>query len=225
LESDQEGRIADKLMKKGVLSVRRDNNRLMRQLYDSIIEKIFDNDSKEDILEFIIDELNKFCSATFPIEDFIISKSVGELKDYKRRALPDDPKKYKKRLEDLRCSEDEYYYVKALPAHVQLAERMRRRGQIIEAGTRIEYVITTEGGPKARLFDKIEDPDYVKEHSEILKIDYLQYLNTYSKQLDELLEVGLGVKKFIGDQYKLRLQKYKFCEQIVRLFQPDIIFE
>ena len=56
-----------------------------------------------------------------------------------------------------------------LPAQVQLAEKMRRRGLRVDAGSRIEYVVTTNGGPKAKQFEKLEDPDYQKNTTILLK--------------------------------------------------------
>ena len=70
-----------------------------------------------------------------------MSKSVGAVEDYKIRDLPDDPKKRKKRLDDLSCTEKEYA-LRSLPAHVQLAEKMRRRGKRVDPGVRLEYVVT-----------------------------------------------------------------------------------
>ena len=78
---------------------------------------------------------------------------------------------------ECKICQEEYgtYKLKCLPAQVQLAEKMRRRGMRVDAGSRIEYLVTTNGGLKAKQFDKLEDPLYQQEHSNLVKIDYLYY--------------------------------------------------
>jgi len=117
--------------------------------------------------------------------------------------LPEDPKKREKRLKDLGCTEQEYTLY-ALPAQVQLAEKMRRRGLRVEAGERIEYVITNPSNIKGKLFQKIEDPNYVKAHPNLIEIDYFYYIKLCSNPIDQLLSVAYGIDNYVWDQYKER---------------------
>lgn len=103
---------------------------------------------------------------------------------------------------------------KALPAPVQLAERMRRRGQRVDAGSRLEYVVTSTGGLKAKQYEKLEHPDYFKQHSDVLRLEFVYYLQLLGNSLDQLLEVAYKQKKFSQGQAKLRIKKEAVCQQI-----------
>ena len=101
---------------------------------------------------------------------------------------------------------------------------MRKRGLRVDPGSRLEYVVTTNGGIKAKLFEKIEDPDYQQKHSSVVKIDPLYYLKLAVNPLDQALEVQYGLKNFASDQYKLRVKKYKYLEELKKHFEPKISF-
>ena len=58
----RDGVVDNKIGKKGVLLARRDNSVFIRNLYEKIIIKIFDNEDRDDILYFILQEFNKLCS-------------------------------------------------------------------------------------------------------------------------------------------------------------------
>ena len=102
---------------------------------------------------------------------------------------------------------------------------MRRRGMIVDVGSRIEYLVTTNGGLKGKQCDKIEDPEYQQEHSDVIKIDYLYYLKLASTSLDQALNVAYKLDNFVDKQYKLRVNKYKILRQIEELFATQIEFE
>ena len=269
LSCGRDGIVEDKIMKKGVLLARRDNSKFIRNLYEKVIMDIFNKKDKDDVLYMIFDYFNQLCSNKFSYKDFVVTKSIQDISDYKIRELPTDYKKRMKRLQDLgifyhtpstyekhmksqlkyhekygkrqsfddfvyntrdrfndngelmKCGEckdckDEYgmYKLKALPAQVQLAEKMRRRGMRVDAGSRIEYLVTTQGGIKGKQFEKIEDPEYQQQHSDIIKIDFLYYLKLAANPLDQALDVAYKTGKIIEEQYKLRVQKHKFQEQI-----------
>ena len=48
---------------------------------------------------------------------------------------------------------------------IQLAEKMRRRGQRVDAGERLEYLVTDMDNIKAKLWRKLEHPVYFKNKS------------------------------------------------------------
>ena len=108
----------------------------------------------------------------------------------------------------------DHYISLQLPAQVQLAEKMRRRGLRVDAGSRIEYVVTDMGGLKAKQFQKLEDPEYQKKHSSIIRIDYLYYIKNAINPLDQALSVAFKMEKFTEKQHKLMCQKYKYLRQI-----------
>ena len=130
------------------------------------------------------DRLLDMCKQLFyrniNLSKFVITKAVG--KDYKIRPLPTDLKKCQKRLMDLDITPPKIldidkmnqllaqegkeskkphwlseYILRSKPAHVQLAEKMGRRGHPVEVGSRLEFVIVEHPNMKAKQYEKIED--------------------------------------------------------------------
>ena len=251
LACGRDGIVGDSIEKKGVLLARRDNSKWVRDVYAKVIHMIFDRKSKDEVCYEIINEFNKVCAGSHTQKDFIVTKSVGEISDYKIRDLPQDSKKLSKRLKELNFNDQvidifirdldsktgeklkahenlikqdafRQYVSLQLPAQVQLAEKMRRRGLRVDPGSRIEYVVTTNGGPKAKQFEKLEDPDYQKKYNNIVKIDYLYYIKNLINPLDQALEVAYGITKFTDQQHKLRLRKHTTTTNLTKLFSPTI---
>lgn len=82
----------------------------------------------------------------------------------------------------------------AKQAHVELAERMRKRdaGSAPALGDRVAYVII-KAGKNAPAYERAEDPLYVLEHN--IPIDTNYYLeNQLSKPLQRIFEPILGDK-------------------------------
>lgn len=113
------------------------------------------------------------------------------------------------------------YLKKSLPSQVQLSIRMAERGKAVDAGTRLEYVIINYNGSE-KLFDKIEDIDYYKEHSSVLELDCHYYLKLLSKPIDQMLNVAFGVDKFIEKHYKQRLIRSKLNNELKNITKPKI---
>lgn len=218
LKADRNGKISDKLMIRGVLLTRRDNADIIRQVYKDAIMDIFYKKDVDTILDKIFNHIHGMFTYAHSLSSYIITKSIGDVQDYKFKPLSEDIVKRAKRLKDLNCDEDEYK-LKSLPANVQLAEKMRRRGKLVSAGQRIEYVIINMDKHMAKQFEKIEDYEYVKNHSDVLKIDSLHYLKLMSKPLDEVLNVGINVNNFVEKQYKWRLQKWKCLNELKQYFK------
>ena len=251
LACGRDGTVGETIENKGVLLARRDTAKWVRDLYAKIIHMIFDRRSQEDVCWEIIQAFNKVCAGTYEQKEFIVTKSVGDIPDYKIRELPHDTKKLQKRLKELNFTDEiidiftrsaaneklsskdkilkrqamDQYTALQLPAQVQLAERMRRRGGRVDAGSRIEYLVTTTGGPKAKQSEKLEDPAYQAKFSHIIHIDYLYYIKNLINPLDQALEVAYGLKKFTDSQYKHRIRKHTAQTSLSKLFDPALTFE
>jgi DNA polymerase elongation subunit (family B) len=79
-----------------------------------------------------------------------------------------------------------------MPAQVQLAERMKRRGVPVDIGSRIEYVVTRKIGAST-LGQKIEDYDYFMKHSDVLDLDPNYYVEAMINPLDQIFKtMGYG---------------------------------
>jgi len=249
---NEDGSTDKDLTTRGVLLARRDNCRWVRQVYEKVVRSIMDRASKDEVLDFVnMAILALFRWDVSSVSDFVVSKMVG--KDYKIRALPTDPKKFQKRCADLQlCGvpadmateeierknrmlletpdkvRDEWllrYIEKAQPAHVQLAMRMKRRGHPVEAGTRIEYLISENNDLKSKLTEKLEDPDYFKTHRDLLRLGRLYYVQLLSKPLDQLLEIVYGLQNFSKSLCDLHTRHKKLVTEVEEKSGPLLRFE
>ena len=208
------GEIEDKIGKKGVLLARRDNSKFVRDVYEGVISQIADNIPRDDIIYWILGEIKDMFTGNKPYTDFIITKSVGNCNDCQAEVTINEKNERKAKVGDyttplLSSNKEERieqmkkkgantvseFYLLCLPAQVQLAERMRRRGQRVDPGSRLEYLITDPSNHKGKQYDKIEHADYYKKHSSIIKIDYFYYLKALANPLDQMLNVAFGKDK------------------------------
>ena len=253
---DENGIIDDKVGKKGVLLARRDTSMFVKNLYEQVVTRIFNRDNRDDILFFILEELNKLCSNSIEYKKFVVTKSVGSVSrdkdtnkfvlepyidekgnkklkigDYKVTELPFDKDERMKELKKKGCESEEEFYESCLPAQVQLAMKMSRRGQLVQPGSRIEYLISDIENHTAKQYKKIEDIDYFLAHSDILKIDHYYYMKVAINSIDEILNVVFGhdptfKKNFIEDQYNIRYKKRRVVlNEIKKLGTCKLVFE
>jgi len=244
LKCDKEGNISKKIEKKGVLLSRRDNSNFVRTVYSDIIMKIFDRKDNGDILYDTVQHINNLCAYGFGYKDFIITKSVGSvgngtlvpepiagkrgkgmLGNYTVPLLSKDDKEREKQLLQKDAINDKDFYTKCLPAQVQLAEKIRRRGGRVDVGSRLEFLVLTHENMKAKQYDKIESADYYKEHSQTLQIDHMYYLKALANPLDQVLECTIGEKDFTFKIYKQQLVKEKVLTELKEKFRPKLSFE
>jgi DNA polymerase elongation subunit (family B) len=142
------------------------------------------------------------------------TRKTCKIGDYKVNALDyDDEVKFKKQMKDKKTTIPEEFYLRSLGAHVQLAEKMKRRGKPVATGTRLEYVITWDQTlrsiTKDKQWEKIESADYFKEHTDVLRIDYMYYLDALSSSLDEILNVVFREKDYLHNLYTKKLEELK----------------
>ena len=250
----RDGIIEDHIGKKGVLLARRDNSMFIRIIYEKVINMIFDKQHRDEILSYIIDEINNLCSHFYSYKDFVVTKSVsdhgdgkvisfidekgkkkGKMGSYTVPLLSTEEKERKRQFKLKECSNEKEYYLRCLPAVVQLAEKMRDRGQRVDSGTRLEYLITTQGGHKAKQYFKLEDVGYFSQYSSILEVDYMYYLKLMANPFDDILNTlytkplpedkpgRIFTKNFVLNQYKYRLNvRTKMHEQLIGLFKKYI---
>ena len=230
--------------------------------------KIFNREKDKIILQDTLDFINRLCSHSFNPKDFIITKSIGSVPDsieaiepikgkpgkgqYGDYSVPilcePGSKKYTQQITLKNASTAEEYYLRCIPAQVQLAMKIRRRGGRVDTGTRLEYLILEQGGPKAKQYEKIESFEYYSEYSHILKVDYKYYLKALVNALDQVFEctnLGKGMIKkldkftlanfrkvdrpllaecFTLEQFKFRLIRSKLLDELTLLFNPKLIF-
>ena len=194
-EIDRDGKLNKKVGKKGVILARRDNSQVVRSVYEQVTSMIFDRKSKDDIYEYVDSYVSDVYNNKLDYKDYVITKSVGEsdgtidnetgrMGDYKVKELPANQEEKKNILNG---KSEKEYYISCMPAQVQLAERMKRRGVPVDAGSRIEYVVTKK--PRAvTLGQKIEDYDYFIRHSDVLDLDPKYYVEAMINPLDQIFK-------------------------------------
>lgn len=215
----RDGVVSDKIGRRGVVLARRNNPRLVRDAYERVVAMIFDGVGADEILYAVVESINDLFRnrlgydryvATVRLGDFEADELVdGRFGDYRVApvlAVDDEAA----RAKQLGTMTEREYYVSRCPAQVQLADRMRRRGVRVDAGSRIEYVVirrddlkggSTGGG---RLAEKMEDFDYFRAHSRFLRLDKFYYLKAMTNPIDQLLKAGADVEDFVATQTKYR---------------------
>ena len=192
--ANKEGKIVD-FVKKGVVLTRRDNCKALREIYLKTAVDILENVPKDTIINNVVDFINGMFQRRFDYNYFVITKSLSK---------------------DI----NEYDTKKALPSHVQLAKRMRERGQNADTGSRIEFMFTTLGrlDPKFNQGDKVESLEFFEKWLSYMRIDYLYYLEKQMTiPLDEILSVGLKVDNFMEKLYLYHYQHFLVCQHISSL--------
>jgi len=213
-----------------------DINVVMYQLYQNIYSICINQVSVKDlIITKSIGTLNDYKIRSLHIDDKKCIKRLKELDIYDPDIDINILRTILLKFTDKEDIEDESYhhpleyltlkeYIKiSLPAQMQLAERMRERGSRVDAGERLGYVITQNGGTNAKMFKKLEDADYFKDHS-CLKIDYLYYIKLLINPIDEVLSAVYQQKNVFKQFYKMREQFKKVMDQLEQLSTPILVF-
>eukprot|EP00049_Salpingoeca_infusionum_P016898 m.351100 g.351100 ORF g.351100 m.351100 type:complete len:1070 (+) comp16170_c1_seq1:68-3277(+) len=156
----------DKMDAKGIVTVRRDNCPLVVTLINTCLHKLLIERNVPGAVDYAKKIISDLLCNNIDISQLVITKALSK-------------------------TADEY---DGKQAHVELAERMRKRdaGSAPALGDRVAYVII-EGRRGAPAFEKSEDPIYVLEHNVALDTKY--YLtNQLEKPLMSIFEPIMGEK-------------------------------
>jgi DNA polymerase elongation subunit (family B) len=224
----------------GVLLKRRDNPKAIRHIYERIARMILDAEPEEVILRDIYSMMEALYTRSFPVDFYSISKSIKGVDEfpidrtetetdrikygtYKVREVPDDQAKKSLKFAQKNVDNDDDYYRKQLPVAVQLALRMRDRGQFVESGSRLSYVITNRITTGTQS-EKAEDAEYFEDHYPKYLLDSDYYLEQLKNPIETLLTLVFGAKhtQFITRYLK---QRMKFNRVIAELTQFRLVFE
>lgn len=133
----------------GIVLKRRDNAPLVKKIYGGVVDILLNEANLNKSIEFLTQELTQLVNHQYPLEDFIITKTL--------RSYYKDPTKI---------------------AHKVLADRMgiRDPGNKPQVNDRIPFIyIQVPDGTEVKLQgDRIEHPLYIREHN--LKPDYSFYI-------------------------------------------------
>lgn len=155
----------DKMDTKGIETVRRDNCRLVQIVIETVLKKILMDHDTDGAERYVKQIISDLLQNKVDLSLLVISKALSR-SDYAGKQ-----------------------------AHVELAERMRKRdaGSAPNLGDRVAYVII-KGSMSGKNYEKSEDPIYVLENN--LPIDTKYYLeNQLAKPLERIFEPILGEQR------------------------------
>ena len=158
---------------KGLQIVRRDNTPHMREVCKELLDVVLESNDTGTPKSLALERAIELLEGNVPDEKLILSQSLSDTYKSKGRSIsinsPD--------IKDVSM------------AHVQVVRKMRERqpGSEPQSGDRVPYILIKTDDPKARAFEKSEDPKYAKEHN--LSIDYPYYfVNKFLNPVCDLLE-------------------------------------
>jgi len=229
--------------KKGVLLARRDTCSFIKNLYEKIVTMVFDGENYLYVLMNTVKQCIQMLSGCINTKDFVVTKSVGctdgmklqkivdekgrpkgKIGDYKVPLLPSSAIEYENQLKKKNATNEKDYYLKCLPAQVQLAEKMKARGRRIDPGTRLEYIILDSDSFKQ--YEKIESFDYFLKYKSVLNIDFLYYLKLFQIPADQILNCIFPNEKkdSILSFYKHLKNRKKLLDSIKKFNKPTLVF-
>lgn len=237
----KDGNIKPEIGKRGVVLNRRDNSAFIRTTYENMVKIIFEHigsleNLQSKVISSLIDDINLMFNNGLETDQFVITKSTGDYGNLQPQYFLNEKGLHKAMLGQynvpflteeiqekegiLTPQEEMDWYLDKLPAHIQLLEKVRRRGQMRNEGSRLEYVIVETDDLKAKQSAKIETVNYYTKNKGILNLDYLYYLQRLINPVDQILEVVFNLKDFMKNHYNHRLLKKKLTIQINKLFSP-----
>tara|TARA_X000000950_G_C13911450_1_gene659114 strand:- start:885 stop:4652 length:3768 start_codon:yes stop_codon:yes gene_type:complete len=183
-----------KLTSMGVVTKRRDNAPIVKHIYAGVVDLIMEQKSVIAAASFVQDEIRKVCNGEYPLNYFIITKSLRA--DYKT------PEKV---------------------VHKILADRMAERdpGNAPKSNDRIPYVFIEVSHKVSLQGEKVEHPDYIKENN--LKVDYVYYIikqilkpvcQIFALEIEELRQFGYNRPKKYYEELTEKLIKPKTKTEI-----------
>lgn len=191
LYEDNPDKCVEKSM--GIVLKRRDNAKILKDVYGDVIKKILWDRDLEGSFKVLDDWLKKLVDGDIDLSKLVISKTLKST--YK------DPEKI---------------------AHKVLADRIAARdpGNKPAINDRLPYIYIKTDNPKALQGERIETPEYVREHPEI-KPDYLFYIkNQIMKPCLQLY--SLCVDKLPNYTYHVNHWKSMDCSlKLKEMYQDD----
>jgi len=162
---------------KGLQLVRRDNTPHMREVCKELLDVILKSGDTGPPMELARKRANELLGGEIPNDKLILSQGLSD--------------SYKVGGKSVSITSPASININQ--AHVQVVNKMRERkpGSEPQSGDRVPYLLTKTDNPRAKAFEKSEDPKYVEEHN--VPIDYHYYfvnkfLNPVCDLLDPLYE-------------------------------------
>jgi DNA polymerase delta subunit 1 len=158
---------------KGLQVVRRDNTPHVREVCKELLDVVLDAPDTGPPKELAKERAIELLSGDVPNEKLVLSQSLADT--------------YKIKGEPVSINSPESVNINQ--SHVQVVVKMRERkpGSEPQSGDRVPYLLVKTDDPKAKAFEKSEDPNYVEENN--ISVDYLYYFeNKFLNPVCDLLE-------------------------------------
>ena len=190
---------------KGLQVVRRDSCPYVRETLKSLLNMVLESSDPMPVIEFAREAARKLMAGEVLTEKLLMSKQLAG--DYKISCPSCKTNIPQSKIHDLKqhkygckISKKVLDSLEASMPHVHVRNRMRERapGAEPQQGDRVSFVIVKGEG---KMFEKAEDPVWVREHA--VPLDYQYYFtNQFKKPVQDLLEPLVSAelifdKKFI----------------------------
>jgi DNA polymerase elongation subunit (family B) len=158
---------------KGLQVVRRDNTPHVREVCKELLDVILTSSDPGPPKELAKERAIELLSGDVSNEKLILSQGLSD--------------NYKVGGKNVSVTSPDSININQ--SHVQVVTKMRQRrpGSEPQSGDRVPYLLTKTDDPKAKAYEKAEDPKYVEEHG--VPIDYHYYfLNKFLNPVCDLLD-------------------------------------
>ncbi len=158
---------------KGLQLVRRDNTAHVREVCKELLDVVLESNDTEAPRALALQRAIELIEGDVPIEKLTLSQGLSD--------------SYKVKGQSVSINSPNIDYINQ--AHVQVVRKMRERqpGSEPQSGDRVPYVLIKTDDPKAKAFEKSEDPKYAKENG--IPIDYEYYfMNKFINPVCDLIE-------------------------------------
>jgi len=158
---------------KGLQLVRRDNTAHVREVCKELLDVVLESSDIEPPKALALQRAIELLEGDVPNEKLMLSQSLSD--------------SYKVKGQNVSINSPGIKDINQ--AHVQVVRKMRERqpGSEPQSGDRVPYILVKTEDPKAKAFEKSEDPKYVAENN--VPIDYEYYfMNKFINPVCDLLE-------------------------------------
>ena len=158
---------------KGLQLVRRDNTAHVREVCKELLDVVLESNDTEPPKALALQRALELIEGDVPNEKLTLSQGLSDSYKVKGNSV----------------SINSPGIVDINQAHVQVVRKMRERqpGSEPQSGDRVPYILVKTEDPKARAFEKSEDPKYAKDNN--VPVDYEYYfMNKYLNPVCDLLE-------------------------------------
>lgn len=158
---------------KGLQVVRRDNTPHVREVCKELLDVVLTSSDPGPPTELAKERAIELLSGDVPNDKLVLSQSLSD--------------SYKVNGNSVSINSSDSVNINQ--AHVQVVVKMRERkpGSEPQSGDRVPYLLTKTGDPKAKAFEKSEDPKFVEEND--IPVDYHYYFeNKFLNPVCDLLE-------------------------------------